>query len=92
MGFGSPSGLALGQDMALGKNKLVHCLVWHLGYCKLAGFVFQWRWSRHRFFEDCLMFLHDLHAWFCKTWNESCSCERNNNLDGLKAPVVRTFD
>ena len=92
MGFGSPCGLALGRELAVGMNKLVHWLVSHLGCGKLVGFVFQWRWSKHRFFEDCLMFLHDLHAWFCNTWNESCSCERNNNRDGLKTPIVHTFD
>ena len=61
--------------------------------CKIANCGFLGQWSCHRCFENCLLFLH-VFAFFClcNTWMEFCSCERNNNRDGLKTPVVRTFD
>ena len=37
-----------------------------------------------------LMILH-VCICFCKTCIDFCSCERNNNRDGLKTPVVRTL-
>ena len=43
-------------------------------------------------FEDSLLFFTCLHSSFCKAWIESCSCEGNNNRDGVKTPIVRTFD
>ena len=44
------------------------------------------------FFWDCLVFLHVLHLCFCKPWVDFCFCEGDDNHDGLKTCVVRTFD
>ena len=37
------------------------------------------------------MFLHVLHLCFCKPCDDFCSCEGDNNRDGLKTSGVNTF-
>ena len=42
-------------------------------------------------FVESLVFLHALHLVFAKHELIFCSCEGDNNRDGLKTPDVRSF-
>ena len=72
--------------------KLVHWMRIHCGGLQDSSFLSSYGdGAITGSFVKSLVFLHALHLCFCKTCVDFCSCEGDNNHDGLKTLDVHTF-